>query len=72
MFTKKVYFIRDKKTGNVWSYNRWGTPDSTPDIYASERNAQYQIDGGKLALMVLYGTYPCDPEIVCATLTEVI
>lgn len=47
----RFYMIVDNVTGNVWSRNRWGTPTSTPDLYQTIKNAEYQLSPkGKIGM----------------------
>ena len=57
-----AYCIVDKETGRRWSRNRWATPTTLPDLYATQKNAQAQIDTGKISLMKRNYEW-CNPEI---------
>jgi hypothetical protein len=62
----ECYFIRDGITGRRWSRNRWGTPDSIPDLYATEEGARRQIETGKISVIMRRESF-C-PEIIEAQL----
>lgn len=67
-YTTTFYTIVDHRNGNVWSRNRWGNPNSTPDLYATKKAAQYQLDKGKLALNQRWN--PTKPVIVQVEVTR--
>jgi len=46
--------ITDETTGCRWSRNSWRTTTACPDLYISKKNAQKQIDTGKISIMMKY------------------
>lgn len=67
-----VWAIRDKKTGVMWSRNKWACATSVPDLYKSRENAQKQVDQGKISIMRRYKLGSFDAEVVRFWLTEIV